>query len=138
MAAAGYPGGRGFPALSILTSKDDPAIRAVVRTLHRNLGITAVQNIEDPALLAAKRQVVQPRNVGYFATEYTGMLTWRTWVSTNYTPTQTQLLSLEPAEYTRYQGCRRAEPRRRWPAPNGSSLAREPAVAPVRGSGRPR
>jgi oligopeptide transport system substrate-binding protein len=103
MAAAGYPGGRGFPTFFVLTSHDDPSVRAVVQTLHRNLGITAVQDVEDPGVMAAKRQEVQPTKVGYFSTGYTGVLTWRTWVSTNYTPTQTKLLSLEPAAYTRYQ-----------------------------------
>jgi ABC-type transport system substrate-binding protein len=104
MASAGYPGGKGFPTLSILTSHDDPSVGAVVRTLHQNLGITAVQDIEDPAVLSAKEHQVQPAHfVGYFATGYTGALTWRTWVSTNYTPSQTELLSLKPTDYTHYQ-----------------------------------
>jgi ABC-type transport system substrate-binding protein len=103
MAAAGYPAGKGFPPLFIMTSKDDPAVRAVVRTLHRNLGITAVQDVEDPDVYAAKRQEVQPRKVGFFSTGFTGALTWRTWVSTNYTPNQTMVLSLAPAAYTHYQ-----------------------------------
>jgi ABC-type transport system substrate-binding protein len=104
MAAAGYPGGKGFPTFSVMTSHDDPSVQAVVHTLHRNLGITAVQDIEDPAVLSAKEHQVQPAHfVGYFSTGYTGALTWRTWVSTNYTPSQTELLSLKPADYTRYQ-----------------------------------
>jgi oligopeptide transport system substrate-binding protein len=49
MAEAGYPGGRGFPTLSIMTAYDDPSIRALVRTLRRNLGISAVQDMPNAA-----------------------------------------------------------------------------------------
>jgi hypothetical protein len=104
MAAAGYPGGRGFPTLSIMTSHDDPFVRAVVRTLRQNLGITAVQDIEDPGVENAKEHQVQPAHfVGYFSTGYTGVLSWRTWVSANYPPVQTELLSFKPDDYTHYQ-----------------------------------
>jgi ABC-type oligopeptide transport system substrate-binding subunit len=103
MTAAGYPGGRGFPTLSVMTDHDDPCVRAVVRTLRRNLSIDAVQDIEDPDVLTAKEHQVQPAHfVGFFSTGYTGILSWRTWVSSNYPPSQTELLSLEPDEYTRY------------------------------------
>jgi oligopeptide transport system substrate-binding protein len=104
MAEAGYPGGRGFPSLSIMTDHDDPFVRAVVRTLRRNLGITAEQDIEDPGVMSAKEHEVQPaRFVGYFSTGYTGILAWRAWVSSNYPPSQTELLSLKPDDYTHYQ-----------------------------------
>jgi hypothetical protein len=104
MAAAGYPGGRGFPTLSIMTYADDPSVRAVVRTLRRNLSITAVQDIEDPDVYTVKRHRVQPaRFVGYFSTGFTGILTWRVWVSALYSPSQTELLSLKPDDYTHYQ-----------------------------------
>jgi ABC-type transport system substrate-binding protein len=103
MAAAGYPGGRGFPTLSIMTYADDPSVRALVRTLRRNLGITAVQDVEDPDVYTVKRHRVQPaRFVGYFTTGFTGILTWRVWVSSLYSPSQTELLSLKPDDYTRY------------------------------------
>jgi ABC-type transport system substrate-binding protein len=83
---------------------DDPFVRALVHTLHRNLGIEAVQDIEDPEVLNAKIHSVQPRSfVGFFSTGYTGILTWRAWVSSNYPPSQAQLLSLEPDDYTQYQ-----------------------------------
>ena len=104
MTEAGYPGGRGFPTLSIMTGHDDPFVGAVVRTLRRNLGITAVQDIEDPGVESAKEHQVQPAHfVGYFSTGYTGTLAWRTWVSANYPPSQTELLSLRPDDYTHYQ-----------------------------------
>jgi ABC-type transport system substrate-binding protein len=104
MAEAGYPRGKGFPELSVMTDHDDPFVRAVVQTLERNLGIEAVQDIEDPGVLSAKIHKVQPRPfVGFYSTGYTGILTWRTWVSSNYPPSQTKLLSLEPDDYTRYQ-----------------------------------
>jgi ABC-type transport system substrate-binding protein len=104
MTEAGYPAGRGFPTLSIMTDADDPFVRAVVRTLRRNLGITAVQDVEDPGVVSAKLHQLQPaRFVGYYATGYTGTLTWRTWVSANYPPSQTELLSLKPDDYTHYQ-----------------------------------
>jgi oligopeptide transport system substrate-binding protein len=104
MADAGYPGGKGFPTLSIMIDDDDPFVRAVVHTLQQNLGIEAVQDIEDPGVLNAKIHKVQPRPfVGFYATGYTGILTWRAWVSSNYPPSQTQLLSLEPDDYTHYQ-----------------------------------
>jgi hypothetical protein len=64
----------------------------------------AAQDIEDPGVLNAKIHKVQPRPfVGFYATGYTGILTWRAWVSSNYPPSQTQLLSLEPDDYTHYQ-----------------------------------
>jgi hypothetical protein len=104
MAAAGYPGGKGFPTFSIMTDHDDPYVRAAVKTLRRNLGIKAVQAVEDPGVEHAKRHRVQPANfVGYFATGYTGILTWQRWVSSRYPPSQTELLSLEPDDYTHYQ-----------------------------------
>ena len=104
MAEAGYPGGRGFPTLCIMTSHDDPFVRVLVRTLRRNLGISAVQDIEDPGVESAKEHEVQPAHfVGYFSTGYTGILTWRTWVSSNYPSSQTELLSLKPDDYTHYQ-----------------------------------
>ena len=96
MAEAGYPGGRGFPTFSIMTSHDDPYVQAVVDTLQQNLGIKAVQDVEDPGVESAKTQEVQPANfIGYFSTGFTGILTWRSWVSNLYSPTQTELLSLE-------------------------------------------
>ena len=103
MAETGYPGGRGFPTFSIMTGYDDPSVRALVRTLRRNLGITAVQDIEEIGVYSAKRQQVQPAHyIGYFATGFTGILSWRAWVS-YYPPSQTELLSLKPDDYTHYQ-----------------------------------
>jgi oligopeptide transport system substrate-binding protein len=104
MAEAGYPGGRGFPRFSIMTAYDDASVRALVRTLRRNLGITAVQDIEDPGVYSAKRHEVQPASfVGYFSTGFTNILAWRTWVSSLCSPRQTELLSLKPDDYTHYQ-----------------------------------
>jgi hypothetical protein len=104
MAQAGYPGGKGFPTLSIMTDHDDPYVAAVVRTLHRNLGIHAVQDVKDPGVENVKRHEVQPASyIGYFSTGYAAMPTWRAWVSTKYPPSQAELLSLKPAAYTRYQ-----------------------------------
>jgi oligopeptide transport system substrate-binding protein len=104
MAEAGYRGGRGYPTLSIMTSHDDPFVRALVRTLRQNLGISAVQDIEDPGVESAKEHQVQPAHyVGYFSTGYTGIRAWRMWVSSNYSPNQTELLSLKPDDYTHYQ-----------------------------------
>ncbi len=104
MAEAGYPGGAGFPTLSIMTSHKDPYVQAVVDSLQQNLGIKAVQAVEDPAVENAKIHEVQPANfVGYFSTGYTGILTWRDWVSNLYPPSQTELLSLQPDDYTHYE-----------------------------------
>ena len=104
MAEAGYPGGRGFPTLSIMTASDDPSVRALVRTLRRNLGITAVQDIEELGVYQAKRQQVQPAHyIGYYANGYTAILAWRVWVSSLNPPSQTELLSLKPDDYTHYQ-----------------------------------
>jgi ABC-type oligopeptide transport system substrate-binding subunit len=104
LAAAGYPGGKGFPRLSIMTDHDDPFVRAVVRTLRANLGIRAVQDVEDARVAAAKEHEVQPASfTGYFATGYTAILSWRSWVSDLYPPSQTELLSLEPRDYIHYQ-----------------------------------
>jgi oligopeptide transport system substrate-binding protein len=104
LADAGYPGGKGFPTFFIMTTYDDPYIGAVLRTLHQNLGIRAVQDVEDPSVENAKRLEVQPASrVGYFSTGYSTILTWRDWVSKLYPPSQTELLSLKPDEYTHYQ-----------------------------------
>lgn len=104
MAAAGYRGGKGFPTFSIMTDHDDPYVRAVVDTLQQNLGIKAVQAVEDPGVEHVKRHEVQPANfVGYFSTGYTGILTWQNWVSNLYPPSQTELLSLKPDDYTHYE-----------------------------------
>jgi len=104
MTEAGYPRGSGFPTLSIMTDHNDPYVRAVVNTLHQNLGIKAVQDIEDPGVESAKRREVQPASfVGYFSTGFTATLTWRSWVSNLYPPSQTELLSLEPDDYTQYE-----------------------------------
>src|SRR6478672_3236698 len=104
MAAAGYRGGKGFPTFSIMTDHDDPYVRAVVDTLQQNLGIRAVQDVEEPGVESAKRHQVQPASfIGYFSTGYTGILTWKHWVSQLYPPTQTELLSLKPDDYTHYQ-----------------------------------
>ena len=47
---------------------------------------------------------MQPANfVGYFSTAYTGILTWQRWVSNLYPPSQTELLSLKPDDYTHYE-----------------------------------
>ena len=59
MAEAGYPGGKGFPTFSIMTDHDDPYVRAVVDSLQHNLGIKAVQDVEDPGVESAKRHEVQ-------------------------------------------------------------------------------
>jgi ABC-type oligopeptide transport system substrate-binding subunit len=104
LAEAGYPGGRGFPTFSVMTYKDDPNVRALVASLHRNLGINAVQDAEDPGVWDAKRHQVQPKTfAGYFANGFGAILTWRSWVSDTYPPAQTELLSLAPADYTRVQ-----------------------------------
>jgi oligopeptide transport system substrate-binding protein len=104
MAEAGYPGGKGFPVFSILTYRNDPHVAAVVNSLQQNLGIKAVQDVEDPGVYSAKRHEVQPASyVGYFSTGFTSILTWRNWVSNLYSPAQTELLSLEPDDYTRYE-----------------------------------
>jgi ABC-type oligopeptide transport system substrate-binding subunit len=104
MAEAGYPGGKGFPTFSVMTDHDDPYVEAVVSTLQQNLGIKAVQDVEDPGVYGAKRHEVQPANfIGYFSTGFTGILTWRSWVSNLYSPAQTKLLSLEPDDYTHYE-----------------------------------
>jgi ABC-type oligopeptide transport system substrate-binding subunit len=104
LAKAGYPGGKGFPTFSVMTDHNDPYVRAAVRTLQQNLGIRAVQDAEEPGVESAKRHEVQPASyVGYFSTAYTGILTWQRWVSNLYPPAQTQLLSLKPDDYTRYQ-----------------------------------
>ncbi len=53
---------------------------------------------------SVKRHEVQPTGcVGYFSTSYTGILTWRRWMSNLYPPCQTELLSLKPADYTHYE-----------------------------------
>jgi oligopeptide transport system substrate-binding protein len=104
MAEAGYPGGKGFPTFSIMWIQDDPLVREVVRTLHQNLGIRAVQDVEDSDVYGAKRFEVQPASVvGYFSDDYTAILTWRDWVSNYYPPSQTELLSLKPGDYTHYE-----------------------------------
>jgi oligopeptide transport system substrate-binding protein len=104
MAEAGYPGGKGFPTFSIMTDHDDPYVNAVADSLQRNLGITAVQDTEDPGVESAKRHQVQPASfIGYYATGYTAILTWQSWVSNLYPPTQTELLSLEPNDYAEYE-----------------------------------
>lgn len=104
LAEAGYPGGKGFPKLSVIRDHDDPYVRAVVRTLRENLGIRAVQDVEDPGVARAKEHEVQPASsVAFFSTSYTGILTWRNWVSNTYPPSQTELLSLKPDDYTHYQ-----------------------------------
>jgi ABC-type oligopeptide transport system substrate-binding subunit len=104
MTEAGYPGGKGFPTFSIMTDHNDPYVRAVVQTLKRNLGIKAVQDVEDPGVESVKRQRVQPASfIGYFSTGFTAILTWQAWVSYLYPPTQTMLLSLKPDDYTHYQ-----------------------------------
>jgi oligopeptide transport system substrate-binding protein len=104
IAEAGYPRGKGFPTLSIMTTHDDPYVQAVVDTLGRNLGIKAVQDVEDPGVESVKRREVQPASfAGYFSTGYTGVLTWQSWVSNLYPPSQTELLSLKPDDYTHYE-----------------------------------
>ena len=107
MADAGHPGGEGFPTFIIMDSSDDPYVqyvRAVVRTLRRNLGINAVADVEDVGVENAKRHEVLPAHrVGYFTTSYTGIPAWRMWVSSNFPPSQAELLSLTPADYTHYQ-----------------------------------
>jgi ABC-type transport system substrate-binding protein len=104
LAAAGYPRGKGFPTLSVMTTRDDVLVRTVLASLHRNLGIRTIQDIEAPTVYSAKRQEVQPANfAGFFATGYTAILTWRVWVSGTYPPSQAELLSLAPAAYTHYQ-----------------------------------
>jgi ABC-type oligopeptide transport system substrate-binding subunit len=104
LADAGYPDGKGFPTLSVMTYKDDPNVRALVASLHRNLGINAVQDIEDPGVWDAKRHQVQPATfAGYFANGFGGILTWRSWVSDTYPPTETELLSLAADDYTHYR-----------------------------------
>jgi oligopeptide transport system substrate-binding protein len=103
LAAAGYPGGKGFPTFIVMTTDDDPIIRATVRALRRNLGIRAVQDVENPGVENAKRHEVQPATrVGYFSTGYGTLSTWRDWVY-KYPPSQTELLSLTPSDYTHYQ-----------------------------------
>jgi oligopeptide transport system substrate-binding protein len=104
MAEAGYPAGAGFPTLSLMTDHDDPYVQAVADTLRHNLGIKAVQTALDPGVEHAKRhEVLRANLVGYFATGYTGILTWQGWVSNLYPPSQTELLSLEPDDYTHYE-----------------------------------
>jgi ABC-type transport system substrate-binding protein len=104
MAEAGYPGGRGFPTFLIMTTYDDPYIRAVVRSLGRNLGINAVQDAEDPSVENVKRHEVLPAGlVGYFSTGYAAIPSWRAWVWSKYPPSQTELLSLNPDDYTHYE-----------------------------------
>ena len=39
-----------------MTDHDDPYVRAVVDTLRQNLGIKAVQDVEDPGVYQAKRR----------------------------------------------------------------------------------
>jgi ABC-type transport system substrate-binding protein len=104
LAAAGYPGGRGFPTLSVMTPKNDVLVRAVLAGLQRNLGIPTAQDVEALDVYAAKRQEVQPASfVGFYTTGFTAILTWRAWVSGTYPPAHAELLSLPPALYTRYQ-----------------------------------
>ena len=104
LADAGYPDGAGFPTFSVMTDHDDPYVRAVVKTLRRNLGIKAVQDVQDPRIESVKRREVQPASyAGYFSTGYTGILTWGRWVSQLYPPSQTELLSLSPDDYTHYE-----------------------------------
>jgi oligopeptide transport system substrate-binding protein len=104
LAAAGYPRGKGFPTLSVMTYKDDVLVRAVLKSLQRNLGIRAVQDVEAGDVYAAKRQEVQPASfVGFYTTGFTAILTWRAWVSGTYPPSHAELLSLSPADYTHYQ-----------------------------------
>jgi ABC-type transport system substrate-binding protein len=104
LAAAGYPGGKGFPTLSVMTYKDDVLVRAVLAGLRRNLHIRAVQDIEAPDVYAAKRQEVQPASfVGFYTNGFTAILTWRAWVSGTYPPSHAELLSLSPADYIHYQ-----------------------------------
>ena len=104
LAAAGYPGGTGFPTFSIMTSRDDPVVRAVLRGLGRNLQIRTAQDVESPDVYSAKRHEVQPASfAGFFSTGFTSILTWRAWVSGTYPPSQVELLSLDPDDYTHYQ-----------------------------------
>lgn len=104
LAAAGYPGGAGFPTLSIMTSRDEPVVRAILRGLSRNLQIRTAQDVESPDVYGAKRQQVQPASfAGFFSTGFTAILTWRAWVSGTYPPSQVKLLSLDPDDYIHYQ-----------------------------------
>ena len=104
LAAAGYPGGKGFPTLTVMTSHDDPIVAAALRSLRRNLGIRAVQDIEPDSVRDAKEHEVQPKSfAGFFATGYAGILSWRPWVSDYYPPSQAELLSLTPDDYIHYQ-----------------------------------
>jgi ABC-type transport system substrate-binding protein len=104
LAAAGYPGGKGFPTLSVMTYNDDVLVRAVLAGLRRNLHIPAVQDIQAPDVYDAKRQEVQPASyAGFYTNGFTATLTWRAWVSGTYQPSHAELLSLSPADYTHYQ-----------------------------------
>jgi ABC-type transport system substrate-binding protein len=104
LAEAGYPSGKGFPTFIVMTYGFDPFIQVVLRSLHRELGIRAVQDVEDPTVYDARRFEVLPASrVGYFFNGYSAILDWRDWVSHLYPPSQTELLSLRPDDYTHYQ-----------------------------------
>lgn len=87
-----------------MTTHDDPYAQAVVDTLKKNLGIKAAQLVVDPGIESVRRREVQPGNfAGYFSTGFTTILTWQSWVSNLYSPSQTELLSLKPDDYTHYE-----------------------------------
>lgn len=103
LADAGYPDGRGFPTVTLLSGSDTPQLDVLIDTWQRNLGITVTKDVVEAGVYVERRFAIQDADtVGFFYGSFSGLATWPNQTEALWDKTWFQSLSLNVADYERY------------------------------------
>jgi len=101
---AGYPGGKGFPPITILNGgAASPMVQTIMSNWTANLGIEVKNDVTEAGVYATKRFGLNgPDYFGFYFGSFASELTWPKWVASLWSPTFTKPFSLSAADYKQY------------------------------------
>ena len=104
LADAGYPDGKGLPAITILNGGNpSPMIATIMSNWKKNLGIEVKNDAVESGVYVKKRMAMNPKNyAGYYYGTFAAELNWAKWVGALWSPEFTKPFSLDTKDYKEY------------------------------------
>ncbi|WP_154796229.1 peptide ABC transporter substrate-binding protein [Occultella kanbiaonis] len=103
LADAGYPGGEGFPPLTLLAGSDFPQLDAIIDTWGTNLGIEVTKDVVEVGVYVDRRYAMHDENyVGLWYGSFSGISTWPYQVEQLWSPDMLRQAGLDAAGYQQF------------------------------------
>ncbi|MBZ2198736.1 peptide ABC transporter substrate-binding protein [Occultella gossypii] len=103
LADAGYPGGEGFPPLTLLAGSDFPQLDAIIDTWGTNLGIEVTKDVVEVGVYVERRYAMHDENyVGLWYGSFSGISTWPYQVEQLWSPDMLRQAGLDAAGYQQF------------------------------------